>query len=312
MAVAECHAPVRHNDSSGMASKRWQHRRRQLFLLIARPRPWFFLFSFCSSSFPSSRSPTLLFVICARPANSSRPLLFLELFLSLLNSPLTAVHPEPRRRRFSHLRSSGSAPPPPTHMASPSLWVRKRAPASVILSIAVVKSADEPLLGAAACAAATHLPGIYRRGRHGGISLVAGDLTAGKIAAGQGRRTEVPKVEFVELAGELRLMKEVIKGGAVAWGPREGAFPGLSKDISGLGLNRLKDCGAREGEPSSSLDTEHDMHAAFVVSGDNSEAAGRGPVGEGVVKELEEGWGGPSLVRKVTFKAFLLAGTPRV
>nr|CAB3477478.1 unnamed protein product [Digitaria exilis] len=75
----------------------------------------------------------------------------------------------------------------------------------------------------------------------------------------------------------------------------------------------------REGEPSSSLDTEHDMSfegligiAAFVVSGDNSEAAGRGPVGEGVVKELEEGWGGPSLVRKVTFKAFLLAGTPRV
>ena len=33
-------------------------------------------------------------------------------------------------------------------------------------------------------------------------------------------------------------------------------------------------------------------------------------LGERVVKELEEGWGGASLVRKVTYKGFLLAGTP--
>jgi hypothetical protein len=33
-------------------------------------------------------------------------------------------------------------------------------------------------------------------------------------------------------------------------------------------------------------------------------------LGARVVKELEEGWGGAELVRKVTYKAFLLAGTP--
>lgn len=32
---------------------------------------------------------------------------------------------------------------------------------------------------------------------------------------------------------------------------------------------------------------------------------------ERVVKEPEEEWGGPELVRKVTYKAFLLTGTPR-
>ncbi|XP_038978853.1 putative methyltransferase DDB_G0268948 [Phoenix dactylifera] len=33
---------------------------------------------------------------------------------------------------------------------------------------------------------------------------------------------------------------------------------------------------------------------------------------EGVVKELETAWGGPSLVRRVTYKAFMLAGTPKM
>lgn len=32
---------------------------------------------------------------------------------------------------------------------------------------------------------------------------------------------------------------------------------------------------------------------------------------ERMIKELEEEWGGPDLVRKVTYKAFLLTGTPR-
>ncbi|KAG1346307.1 Embryo-abundant protein EMB-like [Cocos nucifera] len=33
---------------------------------------------------------------------------------------------------------------------------------------------------------------------------------------------------------------------------------------------------------------------------------------EGVVRELETAWGGPSLARRVTYKAFMLAGTPKM
>lgn len=39
--------------------------------------------------------------------------------------------------------------------------------------------------------------------------------------------------------------------------------------------------------------------------------AGVNLLDERVVKELEEEWGGSELVRKVTYKAFLLTGTPR-
>nr|CAB3473425.1 unnamed protein product [Digitaria exilis] len=65
------------------------------------------------------------------------------------------------------------------------------------------------------------------------------------------------------------------------------------------------------------LDMEHEMSFEGLIGMLRSSSAVRTAkqrgvdlLGERVVKELEEGWGGPSLVRKVTFKAFLLAGTP--
>ena len=73
----------------------------------------------------------------------------------------------------------------------------------------------------------------------------------------------------------------------------------------------------REGEPAS-LDMEHEMSFEGLIGMLRSWSAvttakqrGVDLLGERVVKELEEEWGGASLVRKVTFKAFLLAGTPR-
>ncbi|CAO2203876.1 unnamed protein product [Urochloa humidicola] len=72
-----------------------------------------------------------------------------------------------------------------------------------------------------------------------------------------------------------------------------------------------------EGEPVN-LDMEHDMSFEGLIGMLRSWSAvtmakqqGMDLLGERVVKELEEEWGGASLVRKVTFKAFLLAGTPR-
>lgn len=73
----------------------------------------------------------------------------------------------------------------------------------------------------------------------------------------------------------------------------------------------------REGEPWS-LDMEHEMSFEGLIGMLRSSSAvttakqrGVDLLGERMVKELEEGWGGPSLVRRVTFKAFLLAGSPR-
>ncbi|CAO2183507.1 unnamed protein product [Urochloa humidicola] len=72
----------------------------------------------------------------------------------------------------------------------------------------------------------------------------------------------------------------------------------------------------REGEPAN-LDMEHDMSFEGLIGMLRSWSAvtmakqqGVDLLGERMVKELEEEWGGASLVRKVTFKAFLLAGTP--
>jgi hypothetical protein len=59
---------------------------------------------------------------------------------------------------------------------------------------------------------------------------------------------------------------------------------------------------------------EHEMSIAMMRSSavvTSAKKQGVDLLGERVVKELEEGWGGPSLVRKLTYKAFLLAGTPR-
>ncbi|TKW15123.1 hypothetical protein SEVIR_5G215900v4 [Setaria viridis] len=73
----------------------------------------------------------------------------------------------------------------------------------------------------------------------------------------------------------------------------------------------------REGEPAS-LDMEQEMSFEGLIGMLSSWSAvttakqqGVDLLGERVVKQLEEEWGGASLVRKVTFKAFLLAGTPR-
>ncbi|CAL4957955.1 unnamed protein product [Urochloa decumbens] len=73
----------------------------------------------------------------------------------------------------------------------------------------------------------------------------------------------------------------------------------------------------REGEPVS-LDVDHEMSFEGLIGMLHSLSAvtmakqqGVDLLGECMVKELEEEWGGASLVRKVTFKAFLLAGTPR-
>ncbi|CAL4957954.1 unnamed protein product [Urochloa decumbens] len=73
----------------------------------------------------------------------------------------------------------------------------------------------------------------------------------------------------------------------------------------------------REGEPAS-LDIDHEMSFEGLIGMLRSVAAvttakqqGVDLLGEREVKELEEEWGGASLVRKVTFKAFLLVGTPR-
>ncbi|KAL6615473.1 hypothetical protein ACP70R_037743 [Stipagrostis hirtigluma subsp. patula] len=73
----------------------------------------------------------------------------------------------------------------------------------------------------------------------------------------------------------------------------------------------------REGEPAI-LDMEHDMSFEGLIGMLRSWSAvttakqqGVELLGERVVKELEEEWGGASLVRRVTYKAFLLAGTPR-
>lgn len=71
----------------------------------------------------------------------------------------------------------------------------------------------------------------------------------------------------------------------------------------------------KEGEPVS-FDMEQEMSFEGLIAMLRSWSAvttakqqGVDLLGERVVKELEEGWGGPSLVRKVTYKAFLLAGT---
>ncbi|KAL6596273.1 hypothetical protein ACP70R_047637 [Stipagrostis hirtigluma subsp. patula] len=71
----------------------------------------------------------------------------------------------------------------------------------------------------------------------------------------------------------------------------------------------------REGEPMS-IDMEHEMSFEGLVSMLRSTAPvttakqqGVDLLGERVVKEMEEEWGGASLVRKVAYKAFLLAGT---
>ncbi|CAO2176875.1 unnamed protein product [Urochloa humidicola] len=73
----------------------------------------------------------------------------------------------------------------------------------------------------------------------------------------------------------------------------------------------------REGEPTN-LDMEHNMSFEGLIGMLRSWSAvtmakqqGVDLLGEHMVKELEEEWGGASLVRKVTFKAFLLVGTPR-
>jgi hypothetical protein len=72
----------------------------------------------------------------------------------------------------------------------------------------------------------------------------------------------------------------------------------------------------KEGEPAS-LDMEQEMSFEGLIGMLRSWSAvttakqqGVDLLGEHVVKELEEGWGGASLVRKVTYKGFLLAGTP--
>ncbi|OQU87082.1 hypothetical protein SORBI_3003G202500 [Sorghum bicolor] len=73
----------------------------------------------------------------------------------------------------------------------------------------------------------------------------------------------------------------------------------------------------KEGEPAS-LDMEQEMSFEGLIGVLRSWSAvttakqqqGVDLLGERVVKELEEGWGGASLVRKVTYKGFLLAGTP--
>ncbi|KAG2570566.1 hypothetical protein PVAP13_7KG053527 [Panicum virgatum] len=71
--------------------------------------------------------------------------------------------------------------------------------------------------------------------------------------------------------------------------------------------------GKELGEPAS-LDMEQEMSFEGLIDMLRSSSAvttakqqGVDLLGERVVKELEEGWGGPSLVRKVTYKAFLLA-----
>ncbi|KAL6661563.1 hypothetical protein ACP70R_000947 [Stipagrostis hirtigluma subsp. patula] len=71
----------------------------------------------------------------------------------------------------------------------------------------------------------------------------------------------------------------------------------------------------REGEPMS-IDMEQEMSFEGLVSMLRSTAPvttakqqGVDLLGERVVKEMEEEWGGASLVRKVAYKAFLLAGT---
>lgn len=73
----------------------------------------------------------------------------------------------------------------------------------------------------------------------------------------------------------------------------------------------------REGEPAG-FDMEQEMSFAGLLGMLRSVGAvararqqdGVDLLDERVVKELEEEWGGPELVRKVTYKAFLLAGTP--
>lgn len=73
----------------------------------------------------------------------------------------------------------------------------------------------------------------------------------------------------------------------------------------------------REGEPMS-LDMEQEMSFQGLVGMLSSWSAvtmakqqGVDLLPERVVKEMEQEWGGASLIRKVTFKAFLLAGTLR-
>ncbi|KAL5222500.1 hypothetical protein ABZP36_027213 [Zizania latifolia] len=66
------------------------------------------------------------------------------------------------------------------------------------------------------------------------------------------------------------------------------------------------------------LDMEHEMSFAGLVGMLRSWSAvatareqGVDLLDERAVRQLEEEWGGASLVRKVTYKAFLLAGTVR-
>uniref|UniRef100_A0A0A9HRQ0 Uncharacterized protein n=1 Tax=Arundo donax TaxID=35708 RepID=A0A0A9HRQ0_ARUDO len=73
----------------------------------------------------------------------------------------------------------------------------------------------------------------------------------------------------------------------------------------------------REGEPMG-VDMEHEMSFEGLIGMLRSWSAvvtakerGVDLLGERVAKEMEEECGGASLVRKVTFKAFLLAGTRR-
>ncbi|TVU32717.1 hypothetical protein EJB05_24468, partial [Eragrostis curvula] len=69
----------------------------------------------------------------------------------------------------------------------------------------------------------------------------------------------------------------------------------------------------QEGEPAS-FDMEHEMSFQGLVGILSSWSAvatakqqGVDLLAEPVVKEMEQEWGGPALVRTVTFKAFLLA-----
>jgi hypothetical protein len=88
-------------------------------------------------------------------------------------------------------------------------------------------------------------------------------------------------------------------------GYRDLPFP-----FDGVGLGK-------EGEPAG-FDMEHEMAFPGLVRMLRSWSAvatarqrGVDLLDERVVRRLEEEWGGASLVRKVTFKAFLLAGTVR-
>ncbi|EAZ12517.1 hypothetical protein OsJ_02414 [Oryza sativa Japonica Group] len=100
-------------------------------------------------------------------------------------------------------------------------------------------------------------------------------------------------------------------GGVIAvWGYVIDGYRDLPFPFDGVGLGK-------EGEPAG-FDMEHEMAFPGLVRMLRSWSAvatarqrGVDLLDERVVRRLEEEWGGASLVRKVTFKAFLLAGTVR-